>query len=115
MDADVKRALVAAARAFADELDREPLPTSQEALAQELRWDERLHIVLQRFVQINDQQGRGLSIAEMRELARRIGISSRGMAGYYAGGYIEARDGSRWITQKGRDQLAQLNGSASTG
>lgn len=107
MDIALKRALVAAARAFADELERgmgeesgHPVAGSSQSMLE----------VLRSVAKINDEQTRGASDEEMREIARRAGMDPRGMAGYYAAGLLEMReDGSRWVTPSGRNRMQRLS------
>jgi hypothetical protein len=112
MDPSLARALIAAARVFADELERgllwdgtgpEPPPvagTPRSMLA-----------VLSSLATVNDDERRGATGDEMREIARRAGMDPRGMAGYYRADLIEQRDdGTRWISSGGRERLSALRG-----
>lgn len=107
VDVALKRALVAAARAFADELERGMGEGSGHPVAGS--WQSMLE-VLRSVTAINDEQTRGASDEEMREIARRAGMDPRGMAGYYAAGLLELReDGGRWMTPAGRERLLRLD------
>jgi SAM-dependent methyltransferase len=105
------RALAAAARAFADEIERglppdplaaSPLPTPGSA--------QSMFEVLRSVAHINELESRGASDDDMRLIARRAGMDPRGMAGYYAASLLEKRDdGTRWVSQAGRDRLQALS------
>lgn len=108
------RALAAAARAFADEIDHSlppdpltasppPAPGSAQSMLE----------VLRSVAHINMQEHRGASDEEIRAIARRAGMDPRGMAGYYAANLLEKRrgDGSRWVSQAGRERLLALTGA----
>jgi hypothetical protein len=72
--------------------------------------------VLQSVSAINDDHDRGVSDPEIREIARRVGMDPRGMAGYYAARLLEKReDGARWISPGGRERLAALSKARSLG
>lgn len=110
LDITLVRALAAAARAFADEIERDlppapgrsagiPVPGSSQSMIE----------VLRSVAEINDIQHRGASDEEMREIAQRAGMDPRGMAGYYAANLMEKRDdGLRWVSGQGRDRLGRL-------
>ena len=102
MEATLLRALAAAARAFADEIDRglphEP-PPSRPGLPAPGSARSMLE-VLRSVALINERQTRGASDEEIRAIARRAGMDPRGMAGYYAASLLEKRaDGTRWVSQ----------------
>ncbi len=111
MDEPVLQALAAAARAFADTLESalattvvlEPYtPTPGSALS--------MWLVLSEVARINDEEGRGVTDAESRAIAKAAGMSPRGMAGYYtqASALLGKNDEGRWITKKGRERLELL-------
>jgi hypothetical protein len=113
MDPSLARALIAAARVFADELERglpwdgtgsEPPPAA--------RTPQSMLAVLSSVATINDEEKRGATSDEMREIARRAGMDPRGMAGYYRADLIEQRDdGTRWVSPGGRERLSALRGA----
>jgi hypothetical protein len=110
LDITVKRALAAAARAFAEEMERDlpadpgpgtglPVPGSSRSMLE----------VLRSVAGINDDLGRGATDEDMRDIAHRAGMDPRGMAGYYAANLLEKRaDGTRWVSGPGRDRLDRL-------
>jgi 2-polyprenyl-3-methyl-5-hydroxy-6-metoxy-1,4-benzoquinol methylase len=111
MEITLARALAAAARAFADEIERslpadpvagaDPLPTPGSARS--------MLEVLRSVALINEHTARGATDEEIRAIARRAGMDPRGMAGYYAASLLEKRDdGSRWVSQAGRERLQSL-------
>lgn len=111
MDPTLLRALAAAARAFADEIDRGldseaprlsglPVAGSPTSMFQ----------VLRSVAALNGGEARGASDVDMREIARRAGMDPRGMAGYFAANLLEKRsDGTRWLTPEGRERLRALS------
>lgn len=115
MDQTLTRALAAAARAFANEIERD-LPSddfiqgvvSGPQVTAGSR--ESMIIVLGSVLEINKDQGRGATDDEMRAIAARAGMDPRGMAGYYteAAKLLEVRDGGRWVTEVGRERLEGL-------
>jgi hypothetical protein len=115
MDQTLTRALAAAARAFADEIERD-LPSddfyqginSGPQVTAGSR--ESMIIVLDSVLVINIDEGRGASDEEMRAIAARAGMDPRGMAGYYtaAAKLLEVRDDGRWLTEVGRARLERL-------
>jgi 2-polyprenyl-3-methyl-5-hydroxy-6-metoxy-1,4-benzoquinol methylase len=110
MEITLVRALAAAARAFADEIERglppEALPASPLPAPGSAR---SMLEVLRSVALINEHQSRGASDEEIRAIARRAGMDPRGMAGYYAASLLEKRDdGTRWVSQAGRDRLQAL-------
>jgi hypothetical protein len=112
METVLMRALAAAARAFADEIDRSlpPTPTSEPARPAAGSLESMVE-VLRSVAAINDHQTRGATDSDMREIARRAGMDPRGMAGYYAANLLEKHsDGTRWLAQLGRDRLQALSG-----
>ncbi|HLZ28773.1 MAG TPA: class I SAM-dependent methyltransferase [Chloroflexota bacterium] len=111
MDITFARALAAAARAFADEIDRGlPQEVVSAGGAPAPGTARSMHQVLQSVAAINEQQARGVSDEEIRVIARRAGMDPRGMAGYYAASLLEKRsDGTRWVSQAGRDRLMALH------
>ena len=104
------RALAAAARAFAEEIERDLPPDPGSAAGLPVPGSSRSMIeVLRSVAAINDDQDRGASDEEMREIAQRAGMDPRGMAGYYAANLLEKReDGMRWLSGPGRDRLGRL-------
>jgi hypothetical protein len=100
LDITLKRALAAAARAFAEEMERGLPPDPGPAEGIPVPGSSRSMIeVLSSVVRINDEQHRGASDEEMREIAQRAGMDPRGMAGYYAANLLEKRDdGLRWVS-----------------
>jgi hypothetical protein len=110
LDITLKRALAAAARAFAEEMERDLPPDPGPAEGIPVPGSSRSMIeVLSSVVRINDEQHRGASDEEMREIAQRAGMDPRGMAGYYAANLLEKRDdGLRWVSGQGRDRLGRL-------
>lgn len=110
MDITLKRALAAAARAFAEEIERDLPADPQPAAGLPVPGSSRSMLeVLGSVVGINRDHGRGASDEEMREIAQRAGMDPRGMAGYYAANLLEKReDGLRWVTEQGRDRLGRL-------
>jgi hypothetical protein len=106
MEITLVRALAAAARAFADEIERglpadTLLPTKGSARS--------MQEVLRSVAAINERQARGATDDEIRAIARRAGKDPRGMAGYYAASLLEKRtDGTRWVSLAGRDRLRTL-------
>ena len=105
------RALAAAARAFADEIERGlPPGAGEEAGLPEAGSPASMFEVLRSVAAINDAQGRGASDEDMRAIARRAGMDPRGMAGYYAANLLEKRaDGTRWVSAQGRERLQALS------
>ena len=107
MDENLARALIAAARAFADELERVQTPGSGSAM--EAGTEHSMFRVLESVAEINDAQSRGVSDREIREIAKSAGMDPRGMAGYYAAKLLEKRtDGTRWLSAGGRERLRAL-------
>jgi len=111
MDVTLMRALAAAARAFADEVERALRSDPASATARpEVGSAQCMLEVLRSVAAVNDDPGRGASAEEMRAIARRAGMDPRGMAGYYAAHLLEKRDdGTRWLSQAGRDRLQALS------
>ena len=111
MDDSLAPALIAAARAFADELERRRVSgTAGGTSILRPGTEGSMFSVLRSMAEINDDQRRGVSDDEIREIARRAGMDPRGMAGYYAAGLLEKRgDGKRWLSAPGRDRLAALS------
>jgi hypothetical protein len=112
MDVALRRALIAAARAFAGELEHglaaheagaePPAPGSTQSMLE----------VLRSLAGINDSQQRGASREEMRRISQRAGMDPRGMAGYYRAKLLERRDDdTRWISELGRERLGALSGT----
>ena len=96
MDENLARALIAAARAFADEARARSSPGV--SLATEAGTEQSMLRVLESVAEINEAQGRGVSDREIREIAKSAGMDRRGMAGYYAAKLLRrseptARDG----------------------
>jgi hypothetical protein len=110
MDVTLKRALAAAARAFADEIERD-LPAEEGHAASPTPAGSRQSMleVLRSVAEINDKHTRGANDDDMRAIARRAGIDPRGLAGYYSANLLEKRaDGTRWLTAEGRGRLQRL-------
>ena len=110
MDMTLKRALAAAARAFAEEIERD-LPAAEGHAVSPTSAGSRQSMleVLRSVAEINDKHARGASDDDMRDIARRAGIDPRGMAGYYGANLLEKRaNGTRWLTAEGRDRLHRL-------
>jgi hypothetical protein len=106
MEITLVRALAAAARAFADEIER-GLPA--DGLSPTKGSAQSMLEVLRSVAAINEHQARGVSDDEIRVIARRAGLDPRGMAGYYAASLLEKRsDGTRWVSLAGRDRLMAL-------
>jgi DNA-binding transcriptional ArsR family regulator len=105
MDDSLKRALAAAARAFADELERD-LPRPERTV---VGGAESMSEVLRSVARINDDHGRGANDDEMRAIARRTGMDPRGLAGYYSAGLLEKREDGRWLCADGRERLDRLD------
>lgn len=103
------RALAAAARAFAGEIEQglaaRPEETPDGLLAGSAA---SMFEVLGSIARINDDHGRGASDEEVRVIARRVGMDPRGMAGYYSARLLEKRDGRRWVSAEGRERLERL-------
>ena len=124
MDESLKRALAAAARAFAEELERDlpprPAPAAQ-GHGQDRGQGQRqgqgvvpgsaasMFEVLQAIARINDELGRGANDDEVRLIARGAGMDPRGMAGYYSANLLEKRPDGRWLCPDGRERLDRLN------
>ncbi|HEX5418067.1 MAG TPA: hypothetical protein VFZ25_20615 [Chloroflexota bacterium] len=111
MDPTLLRALAAAARAFADEIDRGLGSDAGQAMDSPVAGSpQSMFQVLRAVSAINGDQARGASDADMREIARRAGMDPRGMAGYYAANLLEKRpDGTRWLTRDGQERLRALS------
>ena len=109
-DVTLLRALAAAARAFAEEVERGlPPDAGQRAGLPAAGSPASMLEVLRSVAGINDGQGRGANEDDMREIARRAGMDPRGMAGYYAANLLEKRaDGTRWVSAQGRERLQAL-------
>lgn len=110
MDTTLIRALAAAARTFADTIERD-LPADEDHAASSTSGGIRRSMleVLRSVAEINDQHMRGASDDDMRDIARRAGLDPRGLAGYYSANLLEKRaDGTRWLTAEGRDRLQRL-------
>jgi hypothetical protein len=109
MDEVLMRALAAAARAFADEIEQglaaRPEETPDGLLAGSAA---SMFEVLGSIARINDDHGRGASDEEVRAIARRAGMDPRGLAGYYSARLLEKRDGGRWVSADGRQRLGRL-------
>lgn len=103
------RAVAAAARAFADEIEQglaaRPEETADGLLAGSAA---SMFEVLGSIARINDDHGRGASDEEVRAIARRAGMDPRGMAGYHSARLLEKRDGGRWVSAEGRQRLGRL-------
>jgi hypothetical protein len=109
MDKLLMRALAAAARAFADEIEQGLAPQPDEAPNGVLAGSAAsMFEVLGSIARINDEHGRGASDEEVRVIARRAGMDPRGMAGYYSAGLLEKRVDGRWLCAEGRERLGRL-------
>jgi hypothetical protein len=82
MDELLLKALAAAARAFADEIEHGLAP------------------------RLADSGDGTESMFEV--IAKRAGMDPRGLAGYYSAGFLEKRADGRWLCQEGRERLARL-------
>jgi hypothetical protein len=103
------RALAAAARAFADEIEQGLVARPEETAGGLLAGSAAsMFEVLGSIARINDDHGRGASDEEVRAIARRAGMDPRGMAGYYSARLLEKRDGGRWVSADGRERLGRL-------
>jgi hypothetical protein len=111
MEVMLVRALAAAARAFADEIERGLPPDALDASAPPTPGSPRsMFEVLRSVSLINEQQSRGATDDEIRLIARRAGLDPRGMAGYYAANLLEMRDdGTRWVSLAGRERQHVLS------
>ena len=109
MDELVARALAAAARAFADEIEQglsaRPDEAADGILAGSMA---SMFEVLGSIGRINDEHHRGASDEEVRVIARRAGMDPRGLAGYYSARLLEKRPDGRWLSPDGRDRLGRL-------
>jgi hypothetical protein len=110
MDPELKAALAAAARKFADVLDPAPNVRPTTNAVPMAGTAHSMLIVLGGVAEINDEQKRGANSREMAAIARKAGMDPRGMAGYYttAAQLLELKNGGRWVTKLGRKRLAQL-------
>lgn len=103
------KALAAAARAFADEIEQGLAPRPDETPDGVLAGSAAVMFeVLGSIARINDEQHRGASDEEVRVIARRAGMDPRGMAGYYSARLLEKRRDGRWLSADGRERLARL-------
>jgi hypothetical protein len=111
VDVTLLRALSAAARAFADEIERGVPPAAALGAGLPAAGSPASMLeVLRSVAAINDDQGRGANDADVRAIARRAGIDPRGMAGYYAAHLLEKRaDGTRWVSDAGRERLEAVS------
>jgi hypothetical protein len=107
LDEVLRRALAAAARAFADELERDlvPSPAASGVLTGS---SAAMLEVLRSIARINDELGRGASDTEVRAVAQRVGMDPRGLAGYYSAHLLEKRGDGRWLCPDGRRRLDRL-------
>ena len=110
MEQTLTRALAAAARAFADEIERDssddhPADSTSQPVAGSR---ESMIEVLGSVAEINREKYRGATNADMRTVASRAGMDPRGMAGYYNAELLEMRDDGRWITDTGTARLLSL-------
>jgi hypothetical protein len=111
MEVTLMRALAAAARAFAEEIERDlPVDEADRSSNVPVAGSPRSMLeVLRSVAEINDGLGRGANDEEMRQIARQAGMDPRGMAGYYAASLLEKHeDGSRWLGGEGRGRLDRL-------
>jgi hypothetical protein len=104
MDELLMKALAAAARAFADEIEQGIASRPAESGD----GTESMFEVLGSIARINDEQERGASDDEVRVIARRAGMDPRGLAGYYSAGLLEKRADGRWLCPEGRQRLGRL-------
>jgi hypothetical protein len=119
MDDVLMRALAAAARAFADEIEQglgTHSPGAQGHAARSTQTPDgalagseaSMFEVLGSIARINDDHGRGATDEEVRLVARRAGMDPRGMAGYHSARLLEKRADGRWLSPEGRERLARL-------
>lgn len=117
MDEDLKRALIAGARAFADGLDGRggdgpPAPDGYASRLPMAGSAASMLVVLREVAAINDNEHRGATAKEMARIAAAAGMDPRGMAGYYTGiAQLLRKDrgkDARWITDTGRARLRGL-------
>jgi hypothetical protein len=107
------KAIVAGARAFADEIEASLAPPVQGGLkavptpgsAQSMR------TLLERIAEVN-LQGHGATAAVVSQFAKEAGMDPRGTAGYYAAGLLILKDGGRWLTDAGKERLEKLQHGA---
>lgn len=109
MDDGLKRALAAAARVFADEIERDLPPREPMGSGAIGGSAGSMSEVLRSVARINDGEGRGASDEDMRSIARRVGMDPRGLAGYYSAHLLEKRDDGRWICAEGRERLGRID------
>jgi hypothetical protein len=109
MDEILARALAAAARAFAEEIEQGLAPQPDETPDGMLAGSAAaMFEVLGSIGRINEEQHRGASDEEVRVIARRAGMDPRGMAGYYSARLLEKRPDGRWLSADGRERLGRL-------
>lgn len=79
--------------------------------------EERMRAILAGVRRINDDEGRGVTKAEMAAIAEEAGVGFQGTAGWFSAGFLEKNfdeggdpGGYRWITPEGRARLDALQG-----
>jgi hypothetical protein len=113
VDVTLTRALAAAARAFAEEIERDlPVNSESERTVPTAGSPQSMLGVLRSVAKINDELARGASDEEIRQIARRAGMDPRGMAGYYSSHLLEKRLDGRWLSGEGRERLGRLEAVA---
>jgi hypothetical protein len=105
MDETLGRALIAAAHAFAEELERGLTPQGAGLLDGS---GSAMFEVLGMVRRVNEELHRGANDEEMRAIAQRVGMDPRGLAGYYSAGLLEKRDDGRWLCAEGQERLGRL-------
>jgi hypothetical protein len=124
MDRVMLHAMSRAARAFAEAVDEALMADEQLDVPEEAAGDlstsgvpvkgspESMYVVLSEFAKVNDQEHRGVTREEAREIAKKAGMDPRGTAGYYSmipPMLATQGDGGRWITDSGRERLRRLS------
>src|SRR5438034_11559607 len=114
MDERFRKAVAAAARAFADSLDGRAedgaaAPDGNGARLPMAGSAASMLVVLREVAAINDNEHRGVARKEMARIAAAAGMDPRGLAGYYTGvAQLLRKDrgkDARWITDTGRARL----------
>jgi hypothetical protein len=107
IQAGVEAAITAFGSAFTEKLAE--LRTASPQGVPQVGSAESMRIVLEGHRVVNEQE-RGLTYEERRQLAAKAGIDPRGLAGYHMAGLLEKRDDNTfWITQTGSDRLDRLS------
>src|ERR1700733_15149285 len=105
MDETLGRALIAAARAFAEELERGLTPQGAGLLDGS---GSAMFEVLGMVRRVNEGLHRGGNDEEIRAVAHLGGMDPRGRAGYSSAGLLEKRDDGRWLCAEGQERLGRL-------